>query len=215
MAESERADSLVRRSEPLRCIGDALEACSREFTSDAFWADLAKPIRKAIDKCHEQEDALAAGEAELATEARRNAMACLAHLDEQMRQASEAGLFRNEARMIKMVHETMKFDESLRLDSPLDSVAQAAHAMQTEGAQIRQGHAAKNQAKLERIRTAMKPYVFEHVSGSCEMSVKIPVPDATSARDVTCHFSREAIRVSIVGHALQVQIQPDCILCSN
>ena len=202
---SERHDSLVKTQKaPLRTIIDSLNACTAEFKSDRFWADLAIPIDKAVEKLREEETALEAGESETAAEARKVAMMCLAHMEDQMQQASDGGLFHNECRMIKLVHDAMKFDPSLRLCSPLSNVAQTTHMMQAEGAKERQYHAAQNQARLEKVKTAMKPYVFEHSQDSCEMSVKLGVPSATAARDVKCHVTRETIRVSVAGHVLQV-----------
>ena len=103
-----------------------------------------------------------------------------------------------------MVHDAFKFDESLRLESPLNNVAQATHTMLAEGSKARQEHAAQNGAKLEKVKTAMKPYVFEHTPNECEMSVKVRVPPATAARDIKCHIARETIRLCVAGHALQV-----------
>ncbi|KAL1527071.1 hypothetical protein AB1Y20_015754 [Prymnesium parvum] len=130
-------------------------------------------------------------------------MTCLEHLDGQMRQASDSGLFLNEARMVKIVYDTMKFDDSLRLESPLNSVAQATHALHAEAVKMRQHHSAKNQSKLDIMKNALKPYVFEHVPNCSEMTVKIAVPRETVARDVLCRFSRDALQVSVKGHALQ------------
>jgi len=200
----ERHDSLVQtRKKPLRTILDALEACTSEYKSDRFWADLAKPIDKAIEKLREEETALAAGDQETAAEARKIVMMCMEHHEDQMRQAEGANLFINESKMIKMVYEALKFDSQLRLDSTLDSFAQATHAMQAGGAQERQYHEKKNRERLEKVKAAMKPYVFEHTADHTEMTVKVRVPPATAAKDVKCHFTRDTIRVCVAGHALQ------------
>lgn len=203
--ESERPDSLVRTHPPLRTLGDALHSCAAEFKSDRFWADLAKPIDMAFGKFEELEAALQNDDKEGATKARELAIACLEHLDVQMRQASEAGLFLHESRMIKLVCDTLKFDDALRLSSPLSSVAQAAHTMQMDGAKERQRQSAGNQSKLEKVKSAMLPFVFEHNRDSCEMTVRVDIPPTTSARDVVCRFTRETIRVSVKGHALQAR----------
>jgi len=202
-AGAERHDSLVQTKAPLKTIEDALLACAKEFKSDRFWADLAKPIDKAIEKFREEETALESSDFNVAAEARKIAMMCLEHLDDQMQQASDGGLFHNEARMVKLVHDVFKWDETLRLNSPLDNFAQATHAMQSEGVKERQYHAAKNQSKLDAVKSAMKPYIFDHTSDSCEMTVRVGVPPATAARDVKCRLTRETIVVSVAGHMLQ------------
>lgn len=206
-ASGERHDSLVTtQKKPLKTVLDSLNACTSEFKSDRFWADLAKPIDKAIEKFREHEAALTIGEHATAAEARSVAVMCLDNLDEQMQQASNNNLFLNEAKMVRHVRDVMKFDESIRLDSPLNSMAEATHAMLSEGAKERQFHASKNQTKLEAVRMAMKPYEFEHAQDSCEMTVKVRVPPSTMTRDVKCHISRDAIKVCVAGHTLQPSV---------
>uniref|UniRef100_A0A6V4G6C6 CS domain-containing protein n=1 Tax=Prymnesium polylepis TaxID=72548 RepID=A0A6V4G6C6_9EUKA len=204
-AGQERHDSLVKtQDKPLRSVLDALGACTEEYKRDRFWADLAKPIDKAIEKLREEEAELAAGEYDKAAEARKVAMMLLEHHDEQMQAAAAAGhLFVNESKMVKMVHDAFKWDGTLTLASPLNSMAQATMAMQKEGAKERQYHAQNNQDRLEKVRSAMKPYTFEHTADHQEMTVKVPVPPATASRDVKCKVTRDTIRVSVQGHAKQ------------
>eukprot|EP00966_Prymnesium_polylepis_P030078 699184-Prymnesium_polylepis.1 len=65
-------------------------------------------------------------------------MMLLEHHDEQMQAAAAAGhLFVNESKMVKMVHDAFKWDGTLTLASPLNSMAQATMAMQKEGAKER------------------------------------------------------------------------------
>lgn len=211
----ERHDSLVQTRQPLKAIIDVLIACATEFKSDRFWADLAIPIDRAIEKFKEEEVALTANEKQVAQKARETAIACLEHLVVQLQQASDAGLFHNEARMIKMVYDTMKSNEILRLDSPLNSMAQAAFAEQAEGIKERQLQAEKQQASVDKVKKAMRPYVFEHSADSCEMSVRVAVPPPTLTQHVFCRLTRDTIRLSIHGHHLQVRYHGSCTITSR
>ena len=129
-------------------------------------------------------------------------MFCLDHLHEQMQEAQQASLFINEARMVELVRNAMGNDESIHLDSPLDSVAHALRK-QADGVGERKHYAAMGKVKLENIQKAMKPYTFEHESNQVEMTVKIPVPAETKSSSVVVNITKETVRISVGGHALQ------------
>ena len=201
MGEAERHDSLVASQKaPLRTLRDALLACTAEFQSDRFWADMAKPITKVIEKFDEAEAARAP---EAATEARGVGMFCLDHLVQQLQEAQSASLFVHESKLVKLVRDAMAHDETISLETPLDSVAQAVHRMQSDGVGERKHFEAMGQAQLQKMQKALRPYVFEHSPSQPEMTVKIAVPAETKSGHVQVKITREAILVAVAGHELQ------------
>jgi len=203
----ERHDSLVAApKKPLKTIADAINSVSADAKTDKFWADLAKPADMSIVKFRE---AQAAASPEEAAEHRETGLMLLRHLSSQLDSASQAGLFQNEARMCKIILDMLEANAELTMDSPLSHVAAHMHSVQTEGVEARkdnEGSLVGQQARVDAIAAALKPFTFSQTQDNAEMTVTIKVPAATRSSDVRVKVTRETLLVSVAGHALQPHV---------
>jgi HSP20 family molecular chaperone IbpA len=204
--DSERHDSLQAKPRSLKTIEDALFSVSAECKADQFWADMGKPADVAVVKFRESERAQ---NEEAASAARNDGLLCLKHLAEQMQAASDAGLFKAEARMAKLILDMMEGDPSLTMSSSLTAVAAKAHAAQAQGVDARkqmQASLSAEHGKLDSLKAAMMPYAFIQTQDEPEMEVSIAVPAATSSKDVRVEVTRSSLLVSVEGHQLQPHV---------
>lgn len=132
-------------------------------------------------------------------------MQLLEFLDSQLQSANEAGLFRQEARMISLVVKHMAENDHLTLSSPLSELAAAAHNAQAEavGEREQMQNSAASQTSIAAVRELMKPYTFQCIPDTCEMTVTIKVPPATKTANCKVEIKRETLTVAVAGHTLQ------------
>ena len=201
---NERHDSLVREPRAMKTIEDALQSLVDECMRDKFWHDMAKPATVAMQHLRAIETAT---DAAAATEARATALMLLRHLNEQLQAASDAGMFKPEARMINIVAQAIENDPSLTLASPLSAVAQRAHADQAAAAAASRDNeaamAGSQQASLSAVKAALVPFEFMQRPDDPELTVTIAVPAEAAAKDCRVLITRDSLYVSVVGHALQ------------
>lgn len=204
MSEAERADSLQAQPKTLKTIADAIASVSDECDKDKFWADMGKPAKLALAK-YKRAALVAAEDATEAEKLRSEGMECLKHLDQQLTAASEAGLFKTEARLVQLVVRTLEAHPSLTLDSPLSAVAANAQREQAAASAARTEleQSVAQSASLAHLKKHMRPYEFSQGQDDPEMTVSIAVPPETKTADVQVKLTRKTLYVSVKGHALQ------------
>ena len=165
---------------------------------------MGKPAKIALAK-YKRAAMVAAEDAAEAEKLRGEGMECLTHLEQQLTAASEAGLFKTEARLVQLVVRTLQAHPHLTLDSPLGAVAANAQREQAAASAARtelEQNVAQS-ASLANLRKAMRPYEFTQGQDDPEMTVTIAVPPETKTADVKVKLTRKTVTVSVKGHALQ------------
>jgi hypothetical protein len=201
-----------------RKIGAALEACVAEMVSDIIWGNLALPVSKTIEKLTECGRIRAIPEAErteddreLEAECRRE---CRAVLELSTRQLEEMhdkkGEFGNEYRVVTAAWYMCMLPNTL-FDTPLmapNDASKAAWKFQEEEHERRRvaGDKWRKQREDETIfdveQARQHPYELTQTKRRTEITITIPVPAKTLAKDVRAKVTEETIYVTVTDHPL-------------
>ena len=197
--------SLVRESSPgaLKTIADALKAVADECKQDKFWADMAKPIDRGIERFRAAARAQEKDDAEAVKKYRQEGMEQLNFANDQFKTASENRLFTHEASMVALVVKHLADDASMTLDSPLSQLAAAAHADQAKNVEHRKELMGTAAAPLQKVREHMRPYEFHCAPDETEMTVTIKVPPGTKTTDCQVELRKDTIKIRVKDHPNQ------------
>ena len=182
-----------------------------EWGADSFWADLAKPIPAALELFDEADGCALDGPGTDARAKAETGVGYLAELNSTLAKAAASvnTMFVSEHRIVSRTLEAMR--------SKLEGSTGAGTAAATGGAAAPGGGVAAEAAALgaeleaaqaerklaEAQLRELKPYSLEQVANKAELTVKIPVPAETKARDVKVKLLPETLSVAVAGHAKQ------------
>ena len=199
---------LVAQPKTLKTVADAIASVYIECDKDKFWADMGQPAKVALSK-YKRASLVAEEDPAQAEKLRDEGFQSLKFLDEQLKSASQAGLFKTESRLVDLVVKTFEANPKLTLDAPLGAVAMHAQKEQASASAARTELEANvaSSASLAQLKKHLRPYTFTQAQDDPEMTVVIDVPPETKTMDVKVKMTATTLYVSVKDHANQPVIE--------